>query len=39
VHWPTDVLGGWSLTILLLGSAGLFLRRRSGRLTRPRVSR
>jgi membrane-associated phospholipid phosphatase len=37
VHWPTDVLGGWSLTILLLGSAALLLRRRPGRLSRLRV--
>jgi membrane-associated phospholipid phosphatase len=26
VHWPTDVVGGWSFTAVLLGSAVLLLR-------------
>ena len=31
VHWPTDVVGGWSFTAMLLGSAVLLLRRRAAR--------
>jgi undecaprenyl-diphosphatase len=27
VHWPTDVAGGWLLTIVLLGTAALIFRR------------
>jgi membrane-associated phospholipid phosphatase len=27
VHWPSDVVGGWSFTAVLLGSAVLLLRR------------
>ena len=29
VHWPTDVVGGWSFSAVLLGSAALLLRRRA----------
>jgi membrane-associated phospholipid phosphatase len=31
VHWPTDVVGGWSFTAVLLGSAVLLLRHREVR--------
>jgi membrane-associated phospholipid phosphatase len=26
VHWPTDVVGGWAFTVLLLGAVVLLLR-------------
>ena len=31
VHWPTDVVGGWSFAAVLLGSAVLLLRRWTAR--------